>query len=295
MKSVFARSAMGSPALRAALVSMVMIASALCCRIAVLNAFTAPAGPLSSSSGISLTGRPMMPPLAFSSSTASSADCTTAGATTLFTPERPTGTAMTMRCACGSADGSGGAVPPPLLHQHLGEPRDDAGLKPFGDLVHENQARASKEGPSDEEHLLLPPRERPRALLPPRLQHREPARDRLEPRVEADAVSQREAEVLFHRQVLEDRLLLGNIAHPEARDPVGRPSGDVLSEKLHAALLGWQEPHDRLEERRLPHPVLPENGEDLSARDVEGDGPENRRLAVAPLEGLDGDHVLPPM
>ena len=108
MKSVFARSAIGAPALRAALVSMVMITSALCCRIAVLNAFTAPAGPLSSSSGISFTGRPMMPPLAFSSSTASSADCTTAGATTLFTPERPTGTAMTIGCL--SADCA--AAPP---------------------------------------------------------------------------------------------------------------------------------------------------------------------------------------
>src|SRR5215510_10721141 len=87
---------MGAPAFRAALVSIVMIASALCWRMAVLKALTAPLGPLSSSSGITSSFRPSTPPLALISSAASSPDCTTAGATTLLTPLRPTGTAMTI-------------------------------------------------------------------------------------------------------------------------------------------------------------------------------------------------------
>src|SRR5262245_57824720 len=109
MKSVLALSAMGAPALRAALVSIVMIASALCCRIAVLNALTAPAGPLSSSSGMTWILRPSTPPLALISSAASSADWTTAGATTLLTPLRPTGMVMTIAffsCDCTAPPGS---------------------------------------------------------------------------------------------------------------------------------------------------------------------------------------------
>ena len=100
MNGTFARSAMGAPALRAALVSMVMMTSALSWRMPVLNALTAPAGPLSSSRGTTLTGWPRMPPFAFSSSAASWADCTTAGATTLFTPLSPSGMAITTGFFC---------------------------------------------------------------------------------------------------------------------------------------------------------------------------------------------------
>src|SRR6185437_11692904 len=52
----------------------------------------APAAPDPSSATSSARGRPRTPPLALISSTASSADCTTEGATTEFAPERPTGT-----------------------------------------------------------------------------------------------------------------------------------------------------------------------------------------------------------
>jgi len=51
--------------------------------------------------------------LALISSTASSPDCTTAGATTLLTPLRPTGTAMTigfLSCDCTAPAGTMAAI-----------------------------------------------------------------------------------------------------------------------------------------------------------------------------------------
>ena len=91
MNGFFARVTMGKPALRAALVSMVMMTSTFFWNSNESNAFCAPAAPLPSSATSNITFLPSMPPLALISSTANSADCTTEGATTLFAPLRPTG------------------------------------------------------------------------------------------------------------------------------------------------------------------------------------------------------------
>ena len=55
------------------------------------RAFWAPAAPEASSAISRASFLPRTPPAALISSTASSADCTTEGATTLLAPERPTG------------------------------------------------------------------------------------------------------------------------------------------------------------------------------------------------------------
>ena len=91
MKGVLPRVTMGRPALRAALVSIEMRAFTFFWKISESKAFWAPAAPEPSSATSSTTFLPMMPPLALISSAASSADCTTEGATTLLAPLRPTG------------------------------------------------------------------------------------------------------------------------------------------------------------------------------------------------------------
>jgi hypothetical protein len=71
-----------------------MTASTFFWNTSVSNAFCAPTAPDASSTISSSTLRPRMPPAALISSTANCDDCTTAGATTLFAPDSPTGTPM---------------------------------------------------------------------------------------------------------------------------------------------------------------------------------------------------------
>src|SRR5215470_16757750 len=92
MNGVLPRATIGRPALRAALVSIEISTLTFFWKISASNAFCAPAAPEPSSATSSASGRPSTPPYALISSTASSADCTTDGATTELAPERPTGT-----------------------------------------------------------------------------------------------------------------------------------------------------------------------------------------------------------
>src|SRR5215472_14667213 len=92
MNGILPRWTIGRPALRAALVSMEMRTSALFLKTSRSKAFCARPAPDPSSTTASVRFRPSTPPALLISSTASSADCTTDGATTLFAPDRPTGT-----------------------------------------------------------------------------------------------------------------------------------------------------------------------------------------------------------
>ena len=105
MYGILPRATIGSAALRAALVSIEISTSTFFWKIRESNAFCAPAAPEPSSATSSASCRPRMPPLALISSTASSADCTTEGATTLLAPHRPTGTPILI----GSAASAGAA------------------------------------------------------------------------------------------------------------------------------------------------------------------------------------------
>ena len=96
MNGVLPRVTIGRPALRAALVSMEINALTFFWKISESKAFCAPAAPEPSSATSRTTFLPMMPPLALISSAASSADCTTEGATTLLAPLRPTGMPILM-------------------------------------------------------------------------------------------------------------------------------------------------------------------------------------------------------
>ncbi len=93
MKGVLPRATIGRPALRAALVSMEIRTLIFFWKISESNAFCAPAAPLPSSATSSARSRPSTPPLALISSTASSAACTTEGATTLLAPREADGNA----------------------------------------------------------------------------------------------------------------------------------------------------------------------------------------------------------
>src|SRR5450432_2056570 len=105
MNGVLPRATIGRPALRAALVSIEISTLTFFWKISASNAFCAPAAPDASSATSSANGRPSTPPLALISATASSADCTTEGATTLLAPDRPTGTPILI----GSAANAGPA------------------------------------------------------------------------------------------------------------------------------------------------------------------------------------------
>src|SRR5258707_13442623 len=99
MNGVLPRATIGRPALRAALVSIEISTLTFFWKMSASNAFCAPAAPEPSSATSSASGWPSTPPLALISSTASSADCTTDGATTELAPERPTGTPILMGSA----------------------------------------------------------------------------------------------------------------------------------------------------------------------------------------------------
>src|SRR6266478_121407 len=99
MKGVLPRATIGRPALGAALDSIEISTLTFFWKISASNAFCAPAAPEPSSATSSASGWPSTPPLALISSTASSADCTTDGATTELAPERPTGTPILMGSA----------------------------------------------------------------------------------------------------------------------------------------------------------------------------------------------------
>src|SRR5207249_1049920 len=177
----------------------------------------------------------------------------------------------------------------PLFHQRFPQPRDHRRLEALADLVDEDHAGPRQQGPAYQEHLLLAPRQRPRALPAPRLQDGEPPGDRVEPLGELGQLPEREPQVLFHGEILEDRLFLRHVAHPEPGDPVRRPPAHVRAEDLHAAAAGRQESHHGLEQRGLAHPVLAEDGEDLRRTHVERHAVEHDGAGVAPFEPLDGE------
>src|SRR5437763_1539083 len=99
MLGVLLLATIGKAALRAALVSMEIRTSTFFCEIKASKAFCAPAAPDASSATSSTSCRPSTPPLALISSTASCADWTTDGATTLLAPDSPTGTPILMGSA----------------------------------------------------------------------------------------------------------------------------------------------------------------------------------------------------
>ena len=119
MKGVLPRETIGKPALRAALVSMVISTFTFFWKISESNAFCAPAAPLPSSATSSTTFFPRMPPVALISSTASSAACTTDGATTLLAPLKPTGIPILMTSCAIAAELASAAASTALAADNL--------------------------------------------------------------------------------------------------------------------------------------------------------------------------------
>src|SRR5262249_7248639 len=157
----------------------------------------------------------------------------------------------------------------------------------LADLVDEDHARPAEKRAADQQHLLLTTRERSRALALALPQEGEPAGDGVEARAVDRSRPQRQPQVLLDGQVLEDRLLLRHVADAHPGDAVRWPPRDVLAQHFHATVARWEEPHDRLEQRRLAHSILAENREDLTGPDLEGDAAQHGGLAVAALELAD--------
>jgi hypothetical protein len=91
----------------------------------------------------------------------------------------------------------------------------------------------------------------------------------------------RSAQVLPHRQILEQCLLLRRIGNGAACDAVGCQRVDALAEKRNLTATDRHETHHGLEQRALAHPVLAEQRDNFAAVHVEIDAVDHDGLAVA--------------
>jgi hypothetical protein len=158
----------------------------------------------------------------------------------------------------------------------------DAGVERAEGLVEEEEAGLGGEGARERHALALAAGELVGVALAEavELDEREelghPRRD-LGPRAAADA--QGEADVLGHRHVAEEGVVLEHHAHVPL---AGGDRRDVLAAVPHLAGVGRLEPGDDAEEGGLPAAGRAEEGDELTLRDLERDVPEDG----VPVEGL---------
>jgi branched-chain amino acid transport system ATP-binding protein len=89
------------------------------------------------------------------------------------------------------------------------------------------------------------------------------------------------AGALVDREAWEHVVELRHVVHPPARDRVGLRARDVLVAQLDRPLARFEQPEDRLDQRRLPGAVGPHDRHDLTLPDVDR----------YPVEDVDLRHV----
>lgn len=132
-----------------------------------------------------------------------------------------------------------------------------------------------------DQHLLLAAGQRAGPLAQPLGQHRRPAADLLETRAHVTVREHAKSEIVADRQVLEQRMFLGNIDQPHLPLQMRRYSRHVLACKFHSAAPGRQEADDGLEPRGLAHAVLADDGEGFGFAERKTDVADHLRRAVA--------------
>ena len=165
--------------------------------------------------------------------------------------------------------------------QHLGQALDHRGLQTFADFVDQHEFRFRHQRARHQQHFLLASGERAGALLEPRGQHREKLADALQPGIEGPFLAQTQAQIIFHAQILEQRLLLWRVGDVLARNLVRRQAGGIEPGHADTALGKRQKSHYRFQQRGLAHAVLAQQGKNLPGPDFEADIAHHQRLAVA--------------
>ena len=173
-----------------------------------------------------------------------------------------------------------------MLHQ-VGQYRchalDHGRLKTFTDLVDQQQAGPVGDGSGNQKHLLFATAQCAGALRKPLQQEGKRSFD-LSERHADRPIANAEPDIFFHREVLKQRLLLGDVANSGAGDQVRRQSGYVQAVQFDLSGRLRQESHDAFQEGRLAHAVLAQQAENLTWLQFEIDRMQHGRLGVAAVQ-----------
>jgi len=86
--------------------------------------------------------------------------------------------------------------------------------------------------------------------------------------------------VLFHRELAENRRLLREVSDAQARPPMHRPAGDGLPVKLDQSFVGAHQTYQHVERRRLSSAVRPQQCDHFTRRNVNRNSVDHAALAV---------------
>jgi hypothetical protein len=111
-------------------------------------------------------------------------------------------------------------------------------------------------------------------------QAREGGQDRVDALLGATS-SEAHPEIVANAEAGEDLATLRHVAEAAARAYVGRLAGDVGLVEGDAPALRGHEAHERAQQHRLAHPVVPQHADELAGRHLQVDRVEDRDASVA--------------
>ncbi len=167
---------------------------------------------------------------------------------------------------------------------------DDDRRQAEAHLVDEQTPRFRHQRPGDGEHLLLTTREQASEALAQRLQRREQLEGAIAGGAARAAIAgETEPDVLVHREVEEQRTVLGDVGETSSRHEVSAVAVDGFTEHLDGATERCEQPGDGQQRRRLAGPVRAEEGDDLTGCDREIQVADDGDAAVAGVDAAQLD------
>jgi len=169
---------------------------------------------------------------------------------------------------------------------------DDARCETERRLVEEQHFRIRDQCPSDRKLLLLPAGEGPSLSAKRFLDDGKQVIHA--PRVLCLALppaspGEPEQKILLDRQFGEDAPPFRNERDTKPRHVFGSAADDGGPVHAHVSARGTDRAHDRVQRRRFPRPVRPDETDDLAVPDLEGQAAHRIHGAVTNLETFDGE------
>src|SRR6266511_3603371 len=164
---------------------------------------------------------------------------------------------------------------------------DEDGRQPHRRLVHQQQLWVGHQRTTHRDHLLLAARQRPRELPATLVQQREERIHALEVLFASTALAVQvrpHLEVLEHGHRPEEASVLRDDRHSSCNPIARAPLRNLLAGELHAAGTRSDEPEDRLQRRRLPRGVAPQQGHKLAVSYFQVEVFEDVDLAVVRVD-----------